>query len=318
MPAAVAFHSLLRNANPNVFYEMFVLHSDIGDENQHLLQDIIKRTNNATLTFVNTDGFLSDAWQSGNWDGHQTRNQFTSDALLRCFAARFFPQYDKIIYSDVDIVVTGDISEIYDIDLTGKYIAGVKNAFLKFSENELSHLKPEHYEMLKDSYIAGGIWVMNLKQIRADNLEQRMLEIVNDNTIVKRWNDQDIVNIACENRVAHIPLNYISYPYLLGALLLSDNCVSHFSIEELYDSILRPKIVHYAYLKPWKDSQCKKSEIWWEYYYYLGLDKIFPICPTNTSYETKKIKKYKTLYNVFLILSVCLLLINFTQFLIGE
>lgn len=52
IPAAVAFYSLLNKAAKNVFYEMFVLHSDISEENQDLLQNIIKRTNNASLNFI--------------------------------------------------------------------------------------------------------------------------------------------------------------------------------------------------------------------------------------------------------------------------
>lgn len=305
VPAAVAFYSLLNKTKDDIFYKMYVLHSSITSENQILLQSVVNKFSNSQLEFIDTDGFLQNEWNNGNFEGHNTRTQFTSDAILRCFAAKFFPQYDKIIYSDVDVVFVDDISEIYNIDLTDKYFAGVKNAFMKYSKNELSHLKVEHYNMLKDSYIAGGIWVMNLAKIRNDNLESRMLEIINDDSIIKRWNDQDIINIACENKVNFLSLNYISYPYLLD-YVNQPNFVSHYSKEELFDSVINPKIIHYAAKKPW-NAKTSLQELWWNIYYYLELPKI-------KIFNKKKINpiklKLKNIYYCFMLILMQIPLVN--------
>ena len=149
-PAAVAFYSLLEKAKENVFYEMYVLHSDITEEKQQLLIDIVNKKENANLTFINTEGFLDDFWGNGSFSFAQANSNFTVDTIIRCFGARFFPQHEKIIYSDVDVIFVDDISELYELDMDDKYLAGVKNAFAKFSEYELSHLKPEYYSLLHD------------------------------------------------------------------------------------------------------------------------------------------------------------------------
>ena len=298
VPAAVAFYSLLNRTKHDVFYEMHVLHHDITDENQKLLLSVTGQFNNAKLMFHDTAGFLSDEFnKSASFSSGHAGSKFTSDTILRCFAARFFPQYDKIIYSDVDIVFMDDISELYDIDLRGKYIAGVRGPFMKYVSDELSHLKPEHYEMLHDTYIAGGIWVMNLKKIRADNLESRMLEIVHDDTIIKRFNDQDIMNIACENHVGFIPLNYISYPYLLD-LLRKPDFISHYSRKEMFDSIINPKILHFAASKPWNGNP-QHADIWWNIFEYLNLPRT-KIFRTVESSCQKKYRKYKRLFHISL------------------
>ena len=310
-PAAVAFYSLLNKAKQDIFYEMYVLHSNITLEKQKLLTDIVDRFQNAKLNFISSEGFLQNLWDNGNFDGHNTRTQFTSDTLLRCFAAKFFPQYDKIIYSDVDCIFVDDISELYDINLDDKYIGAVKDVFMKWIKDELSHLRPDHYEKFKDSYFAGGIWVLNLKKIREDNLEEKMIEIIKDDTIVKRWNDMDVMNIACDNNVEFIPLNYISYPYLIDCLL-KDDFVSHFSREELYDSVINPKIIHFAANKPWNGNP-KYSNLWWTFFHYLGLKKtkIFKEYknPETEKYK-KKYKKYKRLFNIFVIISIFLLVVT--------
>ena len=311
----MAFFSLLNKAKKDVFYEMYVLHSDITEGKQNLLSNIVNKQGNARLSFINTNNFLSEFWDSQNFNLGAESSVFTVDTVIRCFGGRFFPQYDRIIYSDVDIVVIDDISEIYDTDLNGKYIAGVRNPFSKYLEYELSHLKPEHYEMLHDKYIAGGIWVMNLKKIREDNLEKRMIEVIQDETILKRWNDQDVINISCEGKVGFIPLNYISYPYLLD-FLRDPKFESDYTREELYDSIINPKIIHFAAFKPW-NSNPNYSRLWWTIFDYLNLKKtnIFKELATKdtTLRERLKTKKYRKLFKVALAALVISLVINFVS-----
>lgn len=284
IPAAVAFFSLVNRAREGTFYEMHVLHHDISPEHQGLLSEIAAKRGNASLTFVDTGDFLKDEWRSGSWEGHQTRSQFTSDAVIRCFGARFLPQYDKIVYSDVDVVFADDIAELMDVDLTDAYCAGVEG-FLRHDRTNMSHLKPEHYEMLKDCYLAGGVWVMNLKKIREDRLEDRMLAIIRDDTIVKRWNDQDVMNIACAGKVRRLPLNYIGYAYLRD-YLDRPGLDSPYTRDELYDSIIRPKILHYAAQKPWK-ARTEWDKAWWDIADYLRLDVTRP--PALPDDVTRKI-----------------------------
>ena len=271
IPAAVAFHSLLEKVNTDTFYEMFVAHSDITLENQALLSKIVDSQSKGLLKFIDTKDFLHNEWNNGNFEEHNKGVQFTVDTIVRCFAASFFPNIDKIIYSDVDVVFMDDISELIDIDLTDKYIASVKNAFLKYSPKELSHLSDMHYEKLKDTYFAGGIWVMNLSEIRKNNLETRMIEIIKDKNIIKRWNDQDIMNIACDNKVSYLSLRYISYPYLED-VMKEMGFESHFSQEELFESIEKPKILHFAGVKPW-NAFPRKGEVWLNIFKSLNLPK---------------------------------------------
>lgn len=287
IPAAVAFDSLLKRAKSGIFYKMYVLHSDISEDNQALLQNIITKNGNGVLEFISTKGFLENEWKSGNFDGHNKKNkkQFTSDAIIRCFAAKFFPQYQKIIYSDVDVVFMDDVSELINVNLENKYIAAVKNAFIKYSPNELSHLSRENYEKFKDTYFAGGIWVLNLDKIRKDKLEQKMIEIINNDEIIKRWNDQDIMNLACDNKVEYLSLRYISYPYMPDFLAKND-FVSHFSREELEESYKNPKILHFAFEKPW-NSNPKLSNVWWEIFNQLNLSKTSIFEPVNLTLINK-------------------------------
>lgn len=305
VPAAVAFFSLLNRASADVAYDMYVLHHDISEEHQALLGSVVGRFASATLTFRDTAGFLKDEWTRGNWDGNQNGDRFSSDAVVRCFAARFFPEYEKIVYSDVDVVFVDDVSELWDVDLDDAYMAGVRNVFLKSLPAMLSHLKPEHHRLLDDIYIDGGLWVMNLGKIREDRLEDRMLEIVRDDSIVKRWNDMDVMNIACAGKVAFLSLNYIARPHLAEAAR-QPGFVSHFTRDEIYDAILRPKILHYAGTKPWR-TKMNWDSAWWDIADYLNLDARRPQTAVVPDPAVPALKRAKRRYRALtLVLSVLL------------
>ena len=303
VPAAVAFFSLLNSALKNVFYKLYVLHSDITEENQNLLLDILKRfKNNSSLDFIDIKDSFNEFFENGSFCKGEAGSVFTKDTLTRCFASRFFPQYDKIIYSDVDVVFKDDISELYDVDMSETYFAGVRNAFSLWNDKELEHLPENLQKELQNEYIGGGLFVMNLKKIREDKIEEKMFEVINDKTIRKQWPDQDIINLACLHKISFLPLNYISYPYLLD-IINNPEFKSVYSKEELFDSIINPKIIHYAANKPW-NGEPKRAEEWWNIFYYLDLPKTRIFKKPKT-----KLRKYKKLFLISLICSGVFLLL---------
>ena len=132
-----------------------------------------------------------------------------------------------------------------------------------------------------------------------------MLNIASDPTIEKRWPDQDIINIACEGNVGFVPLNYISYPYMIDCLQ-NPKFISDYSREELYDSIINPKIIHFASEKPWNGNP-KYSNLWWTYFNYLGLKKTSIFNEKASIYEIK-IKKLRKQRLLLIISSIILLI----------
>lgn len=307
VPAIVALYSLLNKSNKNIYYKMYILHNDITGSNEKLILNSLNKFNNFELNFIKMSGFIEESWKKANWGDNYKNIKFTLETLYRCFAARMFPQFDKIIYSDVDVVFNDDISSLFEIDLNDKYIAAVKDPFLNYPAfDEINHLSDYHYKKFKNTWFAGGIWVMNLKKIREDNLEQRMIDIINDNTIEKRWFDMDVMNIACDNNVIYIPLNYICYPFLLNHI---DNkqFKSSYSRDELYDSLINPKIIHYAGKKPWQDKNMSFAINWWVIFNYLKLPKTAIFIEKNEiDYFRNKYMKYKKFFKILIYFAVIL------------
>ena len=96
--------------------------------------------------------------------------KYTIGTFFRMFIPDELPQLDKVIYFDIDLVISLDIKELWDIDLEDKSIAGVH-------DESFVTLKPFPYSergaLLKftncrlDAYINAGIVIMNLRKIRA-------------------------------------------------------------------------------------------------------------------------------------------------------
>ena len=95
--------------------------------------------------------------------------KYTIGTIFRMFMPDELPELDKVIYFDIDLMISLDIKELWDTDFEGKSIAGVH-------DESFVHVKPfpfsERGALIKftkcriDAYINAGVVVMNLKKIR--------------------------------------------------------------------------------------------------------------------------------------------------------
>ncbi len=102
---------------------------------------------------------------------------------------------ERVIYMDSDIVVTGDLSKLFDMKLRNdNYIAGVNDMdFEKLSEN-----------ISTNGYINSGVILFDLKKIREDNLDvlQKCREILFEKKVqLSPCIDQDLINIVFNNHI---------------------------------------------------------------------------------------------------------------------
>ena len=265
IPAAVAFYSLLEHANKKYNYVLYVLHSDISAKQQKQLEETIKEFKNAKIVFKNMNHRLDEEWKECYRGDH-----FSKEVMYKLLVASIFPQYDTIIVSDVDVVFLGDISKSYHFIKENEdyYIAGVKPIgkvmdYLNCYKNSWSD---EEIEKLGE--VCGGYLVMNLKKIREDNIEDKFMNSIKENSHRLNQMEQDILNIVCYKHIKHLPLQYIACSYMWDYFknekdLHTD---SNYSFKEIKLAMEKPIQLHYATsIKPWKNVDCTKSEIWFEY-----------------------------------------------------
>lgn len=264
--ASVAFYSLMENANKKYNYKFYVLHSDINEIQQEKLQETVKKFENCKIEFVNMNHRLEKEWKKSYRGDH-----FSKEVMYKLLVASLFPQYDKIIISDVDVVFLGDISESYfelDAIKDDVYLAGIKpiGKVKSYLENYKNQWSIEEIKKLGD--ICGGYLVMNLKKIREDNIEEKFIKSINKNAHRLNQMEQDILNLVCHGKIKHLHLKYVACSYMWDYYKTKEDMESdeNYSYKEINEAMSAPVQLHYATsIKPWKNVDCTKSEIWFQY-----------------------------------------------------
>ena len=157
---AVALASMLEKASKNYFYKVCVLTTDLYREYIEQLETICQNTmpGNASVEFVS----LREEMEKTSGTFH-LRDYYSRETYCRIFIPRFFPQYDKVIYLDSDLVVTGDISELYNIDI-GDNLVGAAIEEVMQSFDVFGTYVEKALGIPREKYFSAGVLLINAKK----------------------------------------------------------------------------------------------------------------------------------------------------------
>ena len=125
-PACVCLSSLLMNANVDTFYDIFILTSSKSDLDRSLIDKLKITYHNFSLQYRFVDSTFDNSFEIRG---------ITPATYYRLMIPEFVPEYDKIIYSDVDVIFREDLFCWYNqTEFDMEYVAGV---------NSLSHLNSD-------------------------------------------------------------------------------------------------------------------------------------------------------------------------------
>ncbi len=279
IPAAVSFYSMLKYADPKYQYRLYVLHTDITTQNQALLQNVVGQFPNASLEFISMNHWLEDVFQSLLHENH-----FSKEVIYKLSVGSIFPQYDKLIITDVDVAFCGDIAPSYvsmdpdsEICFAGVHHVCPKDSWLvNYYDHYDAVFGKGHRERMK---ICGGYLVANLKRLREAGKEAIFLDYLEANTDKLLQLEQDVINFCCdENEIAYLPLEYIvcSYAYDMFETAESREQDEHYSREEIERALKNPIQLHYATsVKPWKDIHSTKADLWMKFLFESGVAQTY-------------------------------------------
>ena len=240
---AVALTSLLENSSKEYFYRVYVLTTNLYREYIEQLKIICHDAmpDNASIEFVSLREEMEKT--SGTF---YLRDYYSRETYCRIFIPRFFPQYDKVIYLDSDIVVTGDISELYNIDigdnLVGAVIEEVMNSFDVFGTYVEKVLG-----IPREKYFSAGVLLINAKKYREENIEKKFIALMNRFKF-RVTQDEDYLNVLCKDRVKWLNVGWNKSAYKTEG----------FDEKNL-------KIIHYKInWKPWHYNHVLYEEYFWE------------------------------------------------------
>lgn len=164
---------------------------------------------------------------------------------------------DRCVYFDSDIIITGDIHELFEYDMEDKYLLGVKSISYHIDSGWHKYLQDMIGISEGESYINSGMLVMNLKKMREDLLNNKFKEVLK---IPHHDADQFVLNYCCKDKIGYLPLKFNIFSQYYNKV---DILKEIFGIDETTESYQNPLVIHYSEAKPWNNTSVPLASYWW-------------------------------------------------------
>lgn len=222
--------SMIKHCNKEL--NVYILTADVSDLNTNykplneshinILSNILKSKNpNNKITLIK----LNEDFNNWILSSSNKNNSYTPFAFLRLFADKIEILPEKIIYLDTDIMINGDISELFNMDIINQELGIVKDRY--------GHI------FIRPKYFNSGMLLMNLKKIKDSNLLEKVREMCSNKKMA--FPDQSALNKYCKNKI------YLPRKFNEQGKLRKDTIVHHFS-----KKIKWFPFFHTTNIKPWQ------------------------------------------------------------------
>lgn len=235
----VAIRSLIENASKQYKYRIIVLNTGLKEDG---VRKVKKNENDDfKIDFVDISAEV-EAIKSR----FKNVYHFSVVTYYRLFISSLFPQYDKVLYLDCDLVVLGDVSKLYNTEL-GKNILGAAPEQFVQNTKEFRLYAQKALGVNPDGYVNAGVLLMNLKEFRKCEIEEKFVNLITEYDFDLLDPDQAYLNYLCLGKIHVLPNGWNKEPMPLV-------CEG------------KKNIVHYAlYKKPWQYDDVMDGEYFWHY-----------------------------------------------------
>lgn len=244
--ASVTIKSLIDCAKDTTTYDIRILHSDLSLKEQKSLALLSEGTrHNIGFHYINPELFKNAPKSKGAW---------TEIVYYRFLTSSILSGYEKAIYSDVDVLIKDDLSDLYNTDISDYEFGAVRAE--KNSPNAIGH---KYFEENANEYIYwSGLLLINNKRFNEEKISEKLLENASKFDKRLKFFDLDLVNITCD-KFKPLPLKYC----LLQGFAYQDDfrktseyefLKEIYTDEEILEAKNNPAIIHYAGKpgKPWR------------------------------------------------------------------
>jgi len=255
---SVCIESILNVSDDTRNYDIIIFEQSISQHNKNKLTQQVKRKN-FSLRFINPSNIIN-AYKL------KFPERYAIECYFRLSSPELLCNYEKIIFTDVDLVFMNDPYLLYTSDIKDYPLGACKDlmfgAFLNYKNADWKDyckyiLKLEYpYE-----YFNTGVMLFNIKKLNEINFSKNILTIVS-NTLF-RILEQDGINFLFKNNIKYLDSRW-NYP-------VESNAYKHIIADMPKDFKIDykrckndPFVIHWAGRnKPWKFLDEEYAYIWW-------------------------------------------------------
>ncbi len=239
----VAIRSLIDNSSEENKYRLIILHEGMSHETKKELKDL--ETKNVKISFENITHKVKRFEKKMEIT---LRDYYSTSIYYRMFIPSLFKSYAKGVYLDGDIIVLDDIAKLYNEEIGDNLLIATQDGVVNDSE-DLKNYAREAIGIEPEYYFNSGVLVMNLRELRKENIEEKFKYLLNKYNPETIAPDQDYLNILCRGKVKYLYNDWDKMPDY--GPMIPEN--------ELH-------LVHYnMFRKPWHYEDVPYSDIFWRY-----------------------------------------------------
>ena len=182
----VSMISILSSKEEFTFISFYLIISKgFQKKNIHLISSLYEQFDYFNITFVEMDNRYSNAFIS---------RRMTIQTYFRFSLGELFPNLNRILYLDSDIIVYKDLNKLYNLNFNGKMVLGQVTGYNRNKKTGIFHIN-------------NGILLFNLIQMRKMKIEEQVFNIIKKKEKL-RYHDQTIMNNYFKMHIGIFPIEY--------------------------------------------------------------------------------------------------------------
>ena len=229
----VSMKSIMLNQKNTTFIKFHILVSKkIFNKQKEVINEICKEHLNCNISYY----ILDEEFKEISSVGKINR---TTAIYYRLLLQNLLKNESKALYFDCDTLIYRDLNNLYNYNITDKYYIGTYEG------------KPlKKYGKNLNNFINSGVLLINLENLRKDNVYPKILEFLKQNNKNLTFLDQDAINVVCNKKNGFFPSYYVSFGICDLKKLYNISKEISMSKNNIY--IKEPYIFHFKkFVKPW-------------------------------------------------------------------
>jgi lipopolysaccharide biosynthesis glycosyltransferase len=164
---------------------------------------------------------------------------------FRVLLPELLPQLERILYIDSDIIGADSLHELWQTELGEHVFGAVTNPMYPFMA---PYAAPKLGIEDPAEYLNSGVLLMNLTQMRAEGIIEKITRYAHDFPDRQDYADQDAFNVVCKGRWLHLHPRWNAQSTLFQ---LADDELP-LPAAQVHEARARPALIHYiGPFKPW-------------------------------------------------------------------
>ena len=214
-----------KNRNNKIIFNIF--HEDFIDEDIKEVKEKLKKYSEMELKFFHISEDMVK--------GLPLIQYFRLATYFKVLSPMILKDLDKLLYLDTDMIIDGDIKELWQIGIENYVLAAVREEAVGDMDKRLNI--PTNYK-----YFNAGTVLLNLKKIRKEKIFEKVLDYLKEHTNEMLYLEQDALNALLYEKWLEIDEKWNYH----NTFVLK-------RFEKLENVLLdEPIIIHYTGpLKPW-------------------------------------------------------------------